>query len=186
MMSFTTQQLQGGVKYSTGVKLGNWDEDIARLEIASRDFESRRAKGELLHLRKAREAAFLSQSAPHSTSRDGLIRFGDALQLETRGDCARVLSNHVFSYVAPGHARVTAGQNRAPMARNVWKVRAVRGTAGGGSGWARAPGVPDDDVLRFGDRIRLEADDALVADASSGALGGIARVDTRPPSPPPS
>ena len=172
MMSFTTQQLQGGVKYSAGPKIGNWNEDIARLEIAARDFESRRAKGELLHLRKAREAAFLSQSAPHSVSRDGLIRFGDALQLETRGaggSDSRVLSNHVFSYVSPGHARITAGENRAPMARNIWKVVAIHGKGGVG-GWSRAPGVPVDDVLRFGDRIRLEADDALVADASTGAF----------------
>jgi hypothetical protein len=197
MMNFTTQQLMGGQRYTAGVKIGayrprtvlrrpsresrprrpltrhlsragNWDEDIARVEIASRDFEARRSKGELLHLRKAREAAFLSQSAPHSVSRDGLLRYGDAVQVATggAGDDARVLSNHVFTFLAPGHARVTAGARRAPMARNVWTLRAVAPRA---RGWARAPGVPLDDVVRFGDRLRLEADAALVADAETGA-----------------
>jgi hypothetical protein len=40
---------------------GNWSEDEARFDLAARDYEVRRSKGELLHLRKAREKAFQTQ-----------------------------------------------------------------------------------------------------------------------------
>ena len=212
MLTFTTQQLAGGVRYSQGVKIGvsknvnhllhnvfqklytltaapplpppplppsifsygigNWDEDISRVEIASRDFESRRSKGELLHLRKARETAFLAQSAPQSYSPDGLLRYNNTLMLGTGSEGAPpvFLSNHIFSLLSPGHCRVTAGEARSgAQSRNVWTLRAI--AAGKRGGWVRAPGVPLDNIVRFGDRMRLECDPALVADTDTRVCG---------------
>jgi len=153
-----------GPRYGKNVRMGNWSEDEARFDLAAKDYEARRSKGELLHLRKARETAFLSQAAPLSFSPDGLVRFGDSVQLATGGGggaAPALLSNHVFSFLAPGHARVTAGPAARAQARNVWVLRA------GGGGFAPAP----DGVLRFGDRVRLECDAALVADTDTGVCG---------------
>jgi hypothetical protein len=35
IMQFTPQQLSGGPKYSAKVKIGNWSEDRARVEVSS-------------------------------------------------------------------------------------------------------------------------------------------------------
>jgi hypothetical protein len=153
--------------HPTPLDTGNWDEDITRIEVASRDFELRRSKGELLHLRKAREAAFLAQAAPHTYSPDGLLRFGDKVMLGTGADReVSYLSNHIFTMLAPGHSRVTAGPARSgAQARNIWTLCKV------GGGWSRAPGVPVDAILRYGDRVRLECDAALIADADTKLCG---------------
>jgi hypothetical protein len=84
------------------------------------------------------------------------------------------LSNHIFSMLSPGHCRVTAGaaSPSGAQSRNVWTLRAVAGSGGKQrGGWARAPGVPIDNVVRFGDRMRLECDPALVADTDTRVCG---------------
>lgn len=172
MLNFTTQQLMGGQRYTAGVKIGNWDEDVSRSEVAARDYEARRAKGELLHLRKARERAFLTQRVPHSYSADGTIRFGDTVQLALgEGRDARVLADHLFSLLSPGHVRVTATRVTEAQARNTFVVARVGRRRGEKTGWRRAPGLPEDDVLRYGDRVYLTCNPSLVVDPDTHVAG---------------
>ena len=104
--------------------MGNWNEDIARQEVASKDYEVRRSKGELLYLKKRRELGFLSQKVPLSFHPDGLVRFGDSVMISTSplsGHAQKYLCSNIFSQLmTPGYSRVTAGTISEPMARNVF------------------------------------------------------------------
>ncbi len=133
--------------------------------MAAQDYEARRARGDLVHITKAREKTFLSQPVPHSHSADGLVRFGETIMLATGGEgaSARYLANLIFNFLSPGHARVTAGAEARPQARNTFEL--------GRTAHARAPGVPEDDVLRYGDRVTLACNASLVADAASRTAG---------------
>ena len=211
-LTFTTQQLTGGVRYTNGcvaffararpsrtrrpppldgrpatltrpqrpattpgsVKIGNWNEDIARTEVAAQDYEARRARGDLVHITKAREKAFLTQAVPHSYSADGTVRFGDTVMLATglgagagagaaAPAAARYLANLLFSLISPGHARVTAGAEARPQARNTFVL--------GRSARPRAPGLPDDNVLRYGDCVTLACNPSLVLDLRTRTAG---------------
>jgi hypothetical protein len=54
--------MSGMPVYSSKTRVGNWNEDIARNILAAKDYEARRVKGELLHLKKAREKTFQTQT----------------------------------------------------------------------------------------------------------------------------
>ena len=153
--------------------------------MAAQDYESRRARGDLVHITKAREKTFLSQPVPHSFSEDGAVRFGQTIMLATgfggrsasasggSGSSAasasassastRYLANLIYNFLSPGHARVTAGAEARPQARNTFVL--------GRTAHARAPGVPEDDCLRYGDRITLACNPSLVADAATRVAG---------------
>ena len=124
------------------MQLGNWNEDIARQEVAAKDYEVRRAGGELLYLRKRRELNFLSQAVPHAFHADGLVRFGDSVMLATAASedpaARRFLCSNIFSAIAPGASRVTAGAAAAPAARNVHVLMRPPAAAGGGGGGSGA------------------------------------------------
>jgi hypothetical protein len=163
------------------VKIGNWNEDIARTEVAAQDYESRRAKGDLVHITKAREKTFLSQPVPHSYSADGTVRYGMTVMLATGfsegaggsgggsgaafapSPSTRYLANLMFNLLSPGRARVTAGAEARPQARNTFVL--------GRSGDPRAPGLPEDDILRYGDRVTLAANPSLTADPATRVEG---------------
>lgn len=61
-MQFTTQQLAGGARYNSKVKVGNWNEDRRRIELEAKDYENRRAGGKLLINEKARQRLRATQS----------------------------------------------------------------------------------------------------------------------------
>jgi hypothetical protein len=156
------------------VQLGNWNEDIARQEVAAKDYEVRRAGGELLYLRKRRELNFLSQAVPHSFHADGLVRFGDSVMLATApagGAEPRFLCSNIFSPTGPGASRVTAGAAAQPTARNVHVLARPPSSSAAASSSSAAAASPRDDVLRFGDRLVLACNPSLVADLATGALG---------------
>ena len=135
--------------------------------MAAKDYEVRRAGGELLYLRKRRELNFLSQAVPHSFHADGLVRFGDSVMVATApgaGAEPRFLCSNIFSPTGPGASRVTAGASAQPAARNVHVLLRPPSSAGSAA-------APRDDVLRFGDRFVLACNPSLVADLATGALG---------------
>ena len=136
--------------------------------MAAKDYEVRRAGGELLYLRKRRELNFLSQSVPLSFHADGLVRFGDSVMISTSpgaGAEPRFLCSNIFSSIAPGASRVTAGAAAQPAARNVHVLLRPPSSA------ASSAAAPRDDVLRFGDRFVLACNPSLVADLATGQLG---------------
>jgi hypothetical protein len=146
----------------TPIRAGNWNEDIARQEVAAKDYETRRGSGDLLYLRKRKEINFVTQAVPHSYSPDGLVRYGDTIQLATEaaGD-ARYVCCNPYMQVTTGHVRCTAGADPSPQARNTLVVhRAAKAGAGAG-----------DDVVRYGDRVLLSCNPSLVADAVTRVVG---------------
>jgi len=147
------------------VKIGNWNEDIARTEVAAQDYEVRRAKGDLVHITKAREKSFLSQSVPLSFSEDGSIRFGFTVMLATgESGSPYYLGNLFNNFLTPGHVRVTATMESSPQARNTFVLSRAPGAP-------RAKGVPEDDLLRYGDCITLACNPSLVADLRTHVAG---------------
>lgn len=60
--------MAAGPRYSSSVLINNWSEDQSARDLAAKDYEAKRARGDLTHLRKAREKAFQTQpvSIEHS------------------------------------------------------------------------------------------------------------------------
>lgn len=150
--------------------MGNWNEDIARQEVASKDYEVRRSKGELLYLKKRRELGFLSQKVPLSFHPDGLVRFGDSVMISTSplsGHAQKYLCSNIFSQLmTPGYSRVTAGTISEPMARNVFVLtKSPTGTSNSKSISST------DNILKYGDKFILSCNPSLVADIETGNLG---------------
>lgn len=147
---------------------GNWNEDIARQEVAAKDYEVRRSKGDLLYLKKRRELGFLSQRVPHSFHSDGIVRFGDSIMVSTSplsGHSLKYLCSNIFSQLmTPGFSRVTAGSSADPMARNVFVLNRAPNAAASSS-------KTDSNILKFGDRFVLSCNPSLVADLETGNLG---------------
>lgn len=145
---------------STDCNAGNWNEDLARQEVAAKDYEARRSQGDLLYLRKRKERNFLSQPSVHSFSADGLVHYGDTVQLATgSGDATRYICSNIFTQVVPGSTRVTAGADATPIARNTVVIQKP------------ASSKSRDDVVRFGDRVMLACNPLLVADPATGTVG---------------
>jgi hypothetical protein len=191
-MQFTTQQLIGGARYSTKTRIGtgvvvrwcwplggvtraaccnpagNWSEDEARFDVAAQDYQQKKAKGDLLHLKKQRQKLLESQAVPHTYSADGLLRYGDCVQLACGVDSRRcVLAANLFLPVKPGHARVTATEATDAQARNVFVLLRPSGAPGRPS----AAPVPPDDVIRFGDRLHIATNPSLTADPETRTVG---------------
>ena len=79
---FTPQQLQGSVKYSSGVRLGNWREDDALDDLRLMDYVEAKEKGSLtLTAKREMRAPQIAPRTLSSASSDGLVRNGDLLQL---------------------------------------------------------------------------------------------------------
>lgn len=149
---------------SFSVFLGNWNEDIARQEVAAKDYEARRSTGDLLYLKKRKEINFQTVTVPHSFSPDGLLRYGQTVQLTTLSNCA--ISCNAFMTVYPGAVRCTAGSTLAPQARNTVVITRAGGTKGGRIGINK-----DDNIVRYGDRIILECNPSLVVDPTTKIVG---------------
>lgn len=163
---------QAGPRYGTKTRIGNWAEDESARDLAAKDYEARRSRGELLHLRKAREKAFLTQPVPHTFTEDGLVHYGDHIQLQITPSGAAAgsrpqayaLSCNVFDQVAPGRIRVSASSaaiGAAPQARNVFIVEPSGGLSEASVG----------EPVRFGDRIALACDPALTVDLATKVVG---------------
>jgi hypothetical protein len=46
-MQYTTQQLQGGPKYSVKTRIGNWNEDLELNRIQENNYRAKKADGSL-------------------------------------------------------------------------------------------------------------------------------------------
>tara|TARA_B100000795_G_scaffold199157_1_gene152991 strand:- start:509 stop:811 length:303 start_codon:yes stop_codon:yes gene_type:complete len=79
---FTPQQLQGSVKYSSGVRLGNWREDDALDDLRLMDYVEAKERGSLtLTMKREMRAPQITPRTLSTASSDGIVRNGDLLQL---------------------------------------------------------------------------------------------------------
>jgi hypothetical protein len=146
---------------------GNWSEDEARFDVAAQDYALKKSKGDLLHLKKQRQKLLECQPVPHTFSHDGLLRYGDNVQLVSRIDGRlRALAANLFLTVKPGHSRVTATEVTDPQARNVFVLLRPSATAR-----PSAAPVPPDDVIRYGDRLYVAANPSLTVDPATRTVG---------------
>eukprot|EP00941_MAST-03F_sp_MAST-3F-sp1_P004212 g4212.t1 len=93
-MLYTPQQLAGGGKYSRGVRVGNWAEDIDYADEKIKDYMARRDRGELASSKEAARDGLLLQKVPHSYSQSGTLRYGDTIVLQSKATGGEVTGNH--------------------------------------------------------------------------------------------
>lgn len=162
-MQFTPQQLSGGPKFASSVKIGNWAEDRARAELEAKDYELRRAMGKLATASAGEMRATCLQAVPHSYSADGKLRYGDTVMLRVTEEDPKCimrdnyLSNNIFDKVdaAKHTVAVSAQPSGKPTARSTFVITRASSTE------AKAG---DDDVLNYGDAFQLASNPSLRVD----------------------
>lgn len=120
-MLYTTQQLTGGPKYSQGVKIGNWYEDIELEEVKNKDYVDKKTMGQLGV--SAMETSFkkTKKRVPQTYSEDGLLRFGDHIMLsnkQTTGVLAMNIMDKSKGY-DEAYGVTTTPYVSGPNARNI-------------------------------------------------------------------
>lgn len=160
--------------YGPKTKMNNYYEDATRAELASRDYEARRARGDLVSLRRARAVEFVSRATTLSHSEDGYLRYGDILQIVTlQGGRPHTLANNISTSPAVA-ARVTGAPGHAdPVARTTWVVQlpTMSPAAARAAGATAGTITPADDVLRYGSKVVFAADPSICVDPTSGEPG---------------
>lgn len=176
-------------RYSTKVRLGNYVEDEARMDLAAKDFEARRARGDLIHLQKQKQREFQVQPVPMTFAEDDYVHYGDHLQIAASGASGAVLAVNIFGSVGiPGQVRVTASKSADAQARNVFVLEqpvagptfsSTRAARGSGQSLTSTTSLRPMTVsvgqrgpaLRYGDRVVLACNPTLVADPATGTVG---------------
>lgn len=196
---FTKQQLTGGPRYSHAL-LGNYSEDHTQAELAAKDYELKRSRGQLLSLRQQRQGSIMMQTVPHSYAPDGFLRYGDSIQLKTEEEDfhsevhTHFLACNLWQTVdhTKGTTAATCISASEPVARNVFVVtpkaaRAVvraamgdtatpAGAAAGGGGGSRFAAPPPGaekaagDIVCFGDVFSLASNPSLRADPTTSVV----------------
>lgn len=171
-MLYTPQQLAGGAKYSRGVRVGNWYEDIDYADTKVKDYVNRRANGQLPSTQRSARANVLQQPVPHSFSGDGSVKYGDSVllrnQTEEKEDddpspaTGAVVTSNPFAEISFGTGDTLAlgaraGADVQPQAQNTVvitqdKEAAAEGKSAGG------------DTLCFGDSFYLCTNPSLRCD----------------------
>lgn len=156
MQNYTQQQQKGGVKYAPRTLVGNWNEDIELQRAVLTDFLSKKETGRLkIETFQQRMAIALAEVELTRIRDDPYVHFGDLLQL-VHGESGAALACDVEDKdTRPGEDACTATATtefRLPVARNTFLIAKYR------------PARPspqetyyDDDVLRYGEKIRLVA-----------------------------
>lgn len=131
---FTPQQLQGSVKYSSGVRLGNWREDDALDDLRLMDYVEAKEKGSLtLTAKREMRAPQIAPRTLSTASSDGLVRNGDLLQL-THLSGAVIAANMGQQLKELDEAgvlhSVTGSSNAVPIARNSLRITSFAGAEG--------------------------------------------------------
>ena len=103
---FTPQQLQGSVKYSSGVRLGNWREDDALDDHRLMDYVNAKEAGSLtLTAKREMRAPQIAPRTLSAASSDGIVRNGDLLQLTHLSGAAQRCSNQSRRLKARTHSQ---------------------------------------------------------------------------------
>jgi hypothetical protein len=144
-MQFTPQQLTGGAKFGSSVRIGNWSEDIELEEIKLKDYLKKKESGSLVVLEKQAKLERSLQPMGLSVPDDGVLRFGMTI----------MIYNHAAEGFLAGNANekipktnfaiaTTAGPNSNPCVRNVFTLERAQTDDG-----------YDDDVLHYGQLFHL-------------------------------
>jgi hypothetical protein len=149
-MQFTPQQLTGGAKFGSAVRIGNWSEDIELDEIKLKDYLKKKENGSLLVLEKQAKLERSLQAMQLSVA-EGVLRFG----------MTAMIYNHQSEGFLGGNANeqipktnfaiaTTTGPNSNPCVRNVFSLERADPDDG-----------YDDDVVHYGQLFRMTLNSLL-------------------------
>lgn len=164
-MQFTPQQLSGGPKFSSSTRIGNWQEEVSLEEAKLADFRNRSHGGNLAIRQLETKMSVCTQKVGHTFSEDGLIRFGDVIQLQHENS-GHFLACDPYEDFLPGYMKfyVSCTSNGNSVARNTFRV-------------CRPPvdlqnieSDPSDDVLRIGQAFCLMCNDVLLSRPDSNLM----------------
>ena len=124
-MQFTPQQMAGGISYSHGTRIGNWNEDSSLQEGRSAAYQRNKQNGTRLTDLKAAVGAVELAIAACTCSE--VVRFGDTVQLQHGVTGAYMASNLSLRVLdaTPGAVEIVVsahGGSGNPVARNTFVV----------------------------------------------------------------
>jgi Ca2+-binding EF-hand superfamily protein len=170
-MLYTPQQLAGGGKYSRGVRVGNWAEDIDYADEKIRDYMARRGRGDLASSKEAARMGVLMQEVPHSFSSDGSLRYGDTIVVESVATNGEITGDH-FRETSWGSGESYV--NVKPRSKGPWPTASctlviTRDDDAIFEGKTEAK-VNTNNILCFGDYFYLCSNPSLRVDPRTGML----------------
>ena len=80
-MQYTTQQLQGGPKYSHKTRIGNWNEDFELNKIQTSNYNEKKTSNSLPFSTTLTKYQQSYSQVPWTFSADGNLRWGDSIML---------------------------------------------------------------------------------------------------------
>ena len=148
-MQYTTQQLQGGPKYSHKTRIGNWNEDHELDQIQKSNYNTKKGGENLPFAKTLSKYQQSYKQVPWSHSADGQVRWGDSVMIQnaqTEGwlvmDTGDKVPNVEEAYNITSTSR---GQNPGPMTRSIYQLCRVDDVDMFGS----------DEFIRFGQKVRI-------------------------------
>jgi hypothetical protein len=182
MSAYTNQQLQGGLRFKSSTRIGNWTEDVFLEEAMLREYHAKKTAGSLksdqLAQRKDTALAPCSLSSC-SSSAPKTAHVGDVVQLANPAS-GLVLANDV-SNTDPRAGRertigVSASQYSQSCARNTFIIRHFpRKQASCGAVLTSSSANDEsenDDVLRYDDKVAIVANTMAIRYNEPLADGG--------------
>jgi len=163
-MQFTPQQMSGGPKYNSKAKIGNYFEDLALDRAKIDEFQERATQGTQLQKLRMKQSQ-CNQTAPHTFSEDGIIRFGDIVVLQ-HDLTSSTLACDPFDEIFPAAQkyRVTGSTETIAVARNTFRI--LRPT----TRHMDIADDPDDPILKIGQAFCLGCNESLLVTQSPSLL----------------
>lgn len=150
-MQYTTQQLQGGPKYSQKTRIGNWNEDLELKTIQENNYKGKKQDGTLPFAKTISKYQQSYKQVPWSHSADGCLKWDDLVMIQnakTSGYVVMDIGERVAN-VEEGYtvSSTSSGQNPGPMTRSVFKLCKDDS----------ADLFIQDNNIRYGQKLRIEA-----------------------------
>ncbi|GMH40575.1 hypothetical protein BSKO_08479 [Bryopsis sp. KO-2023] len=169
MQYYTKQQLQGSVKFGPTCLVGNWNEDVEIHNTKLRDFLAKKESGHLkLDEFQLRMSIALRDFELTKIKEDEFVHYGDLIQLGNVESGAVLCGDIKDKDTRPGErsCAVTATSSLTfPCARNTFLIARYK---------PKSMAVFDtyyDDILRFGQKLRLIANPAINDEPLDGVGG---------------
>jgi len=168
-MQFTPQQLAGAGRYNAKTRIGNWLEDIVLEEERFKDYNGKQGKGGLASNARTQKLAVCNQPVPHTYSSDGILRFGDTVQIahkESGGCLANDLWEETGGFGTNEYS-VTVAPNSGASARNTFRLQRIESSMLKDVSSAE---YEKDDILHYGEPFQLVCNQSLLVDQRTNML----------------
>jgi Ca2+-binding EF-hand superfamily protein len=121
---YTTQQLVGGPRYNSKVKVGNWYEDMELEEIKGKDYDHKKQTDCLGVTSMEKTFKETKRRVPQTFSEDGLLHFGDHIMLSNKKTTGVLVMNKMDSVknYDEAYGVTTTTKVVGPNARNIFVI----------------------------------------------------------------